>query len=61
MHNLTNAKLKYIFIVKIIHKAKGSIFAYVMQVLQFPDLFNIVSLFQAGFSLKTRTFPLLIW
>lgn len=30
MHNLQDAKLNYIFLVKIRHKAKGSIVVYVM-------------------------------
>lgn len=43
MHNLHNASLNYIFIVKILYKAKGSIVAYVLKILWFPDLFNRVS------------------
>lgn len=55
IHYLHNISLNYIFIVKILYKAKGSIVAYVLKVLWFPDLFNIVSLFQTGFSLTGIT------
>lgn len=56
MHNLRDVKLDY-FIVKILYEGKGSITAYVMEVLWFPDLLNIVGLFQAGFDLKEATLP----
>lgn len=52
MHTLQYAKLDYIFIVKILYRIKGSIVVYVMEVLRFPNLFNLISLFQVGFDLQ---------
>lgn len=51
MHTLQYAKLDYIFIVKILYRVKGSIVVYVMEVLWFPNLLNLISLFQVGFDL----------
>lgn len=58
MHNLHDVKLNYIFIVKTLYKAKGSIVAYLMELLLHRDLFSTVSLFQAGFGLKGITLSL---
>ena len=52
MHTLQYAKLDYIFIVKILYKVKASIVVYVTEVLWFPNLFNLISLFQVGFGLQ---------
>lgn len=46
------AKPSYIFIVKILYEANGSFSAYVMDILSFHDLFDVVSLLEAGFGLK---------
>lgn len=52
MHNVHEAKQSCIFMVKILYLAGGSIAACVTEVLWFPALFNIVTLFQAGLGLK---------